>query len=187
MPQKLPARPQTSTSYEGSCRRRLVPLTDLYEYCIGCGRCEEACPVKLNIHSFIVKAGEKFMIEETNLCRAGRGAVQDVEIRNVGSPIVLGEIPGILAVVGCSNYPKGGKDVYDICREFASQTLHRCNIRMLSYVRGQLQERRGQNTVRGIPRRIRSWRSPQRRFMRRKQPHRRRSNQSRKHLRQTQL
>ncbi|HMK95570.1 MAG TPA: CO dehydrogenase/acetyl-CoA synthase complex subunit alpha [Candidatus Limnocylindrales bacterium] len=99
----------------------LVPLTDLYEYCVGCGRCEEVCPVKLNVHSFILKAGEKFMMEESNLCRIGRGAVQDVEIRNVGSPIVLGEIPGILAVVGCSNYPKGGKDVYDICREFASR------------------------------------------------------------------
>ncbi len=61
------------------------------------------------------------MLEENNLCRVGRGAVQDVEIRNVGSPIVLGEIPGILAVVGCSNYPNGGKDVYDICREFASR------------------------------------------------------------------
>jgi acetyl-CoA decarbonylase/synthase complex subunit alpha len=61
------------------------------------------------------------MMEESNFCRVGRGAIQDVEIRNVGSPIVLGEIPGILAVVGCSNYPKGGKDVYDICREFASR------------------------------------------------------------------
>lgn len=99
----------------------IAPLTDLYEYCIGCGRCEEACPVKLNIHSMIVKAGEKFMLAEDNLCRVGRGAVQDVEIRNVGSPIVLGEIPGIVAVVGCSNYPHGGKDVYDICREFASR------------------------------------------------------------------
>ncbi len=97
----------------------IAPLSDLYEECIGCGRCEEACPIKLQIHSFIVKAGERFMIEETNLCRAGRGAIQDIEIRNVGSPIVLGEIPGILAVVGCANYPHGGKDVYDICREFA--------------------------------------------------------------------
>src|SRR5512135_2947374 len=96
-------------------------LTELYEYCIGCGRCEEACPQKLMIHSMIVKAGEKFMFEETNFCRVGRGAVQDVEIRNVGSPIVLGEIPGIVAVVGCSNYPHGGKDVYDICREFAQR------------------------------------------------------------------
>jgi len=94
-------------------------LTELYEYCIGCGRCEQACPQNLMIHSMIVKAGEKFMLEETNFCRVGRGAVQDVEIRNVGSPIVLGEIPGIVAVVGCSNYPHGGKDVYDICREFA--------------------------------------------------------------------
>jgi acetyl-CoA decarbonylase/synthase complex subunit alpha len=110
---KIPAALKAAT--EGN----IAPLTELYEECIGCGRCEEVCPVKLQIHSFIVKAGEKYMIEETNLCRAGRGAVQDVEIRNVGSPIVLGEIPGILAVVGCANYPHGGKDVYDICREFA--------------------------------------------------------------------
>ncbi len=109
------------TALKAASEENLAPLTALYEYCIGCGRCEEACPVKLQIHSFIVKAGEKFMIEETNYCRAGRGAVQDVEIRNVGSPIVLGEIPGILAVVGCANYPHGGKDVYDICREFANR------------------------------------------------------------------
>jgi acetyl-CoA decarbonylase/synthase complex subunit alpha len=97
----------------------IEPLTELYEECIGCGRCEEACPEKIMIHSLIVKAGEKFMLSESNLCRAGRGAVQDIEIRNVGSPIVLGEIPGILAVVGCANYPHGGRDVYEICREFA--------------------------------------------------------------------
>jgi acetyl-CoA decarbonylase/synthase complex subunit alpha len=99
----------------------LKPLTELYEECIGCGRCEEACPVKLQIHSFILKAGQKYMLEETNFCRAGRGAVQDVEIRSAGGPIVLGEIPGILAAVGCANYPHGGKDVYDICREFAQR------------------------------------------------------------------
>jgi acetyl-CoA decarbonylase/synthase complex subunit alpha len=116
-PQDLEIPKAVKAAAEGN----MAPLTDLYEYCVGCGRCEEACPVKLNIHSYIVKAGEKFMVAESHFCRAGRGAVQDVEIRNVGSPIVLGEIPGILAVVGCSNYPKGGKDVYDICREFASR------------------------------------------------------------------
>lgn len=110
---KIPA------ALKAAAEGKIAPLTALYEECIGCGRCEEVCPVKLQIHSFIIKAGQRFMVEETNLCRAGRGAVQDVEIRNVGSPIVLGEIPGILAVVGCSNYPHGGKDVYDICREFA--------------------------------------------------------------------
>jgi acetyl-CoA decarbonylase/synthase complex subunit alpha len=94
-------------------------LTDLYEVCMGCGKCESACPQKIKIHTLIVKAGEKAMYAENNLCRVGRGAIQDTEIRNVGSPIVLGEIPGIVALVGCSNYPKGGKDVYDIAREFA--------------------------------------------------------------------
>ena len=116
-PQDLEISEALTDAAEGS----IAKLTDLYESCIGCGRCEQVCPVKLSIHSFIVKAGEKKMIEETNFCRCGRGAVQDVEIRNVGSPIVLGEIPGILAVVGCSNYPRGGKDVYDICREFAKR------------------------------------------------------------------
>ena len=116
-PQDLTIGPAMTAAAEGN----LKPLTELYEECIGCGRCEEACPVKLQIHSFILKAGQKFMLQETNFCRAGRGAVQDIEIRSAGGPIVLGEIPGILAAVGCANYPHGGKDVYDICREFAKR------------------------------------------------------------------
>jgi acetyl-CoA decarbonylase/synthase complex subunit alpha len=114
-PQDLKISPALRAAAEGD----LSKLSDLYEECIGCGRCEETCPVKLEIHSFILKVGEKKMIEEKNYCRSGRGAIQDIEIRNVGSPIVFGEIPGIVALVGCANYPHGGKDVYDICREFA--------------------------------------------------------------------
>jgi acetyl-CoA decarbonylase/synthase complex subunit alpha len=93
----------------------------LYELCIGCGRCEAACPIDLPIHSFIVRGGEKELRKETYKIRAGRGAIQDVEIRNVGSPIVFGEIPGVVAVVGCANYPKGGAEVADICTEFANR------------------------------------------------------------------
>ncbi|MEM2129373.1 MAG: CO dehydrogenase/acetyl-CoA synthase complex subunit alpha [Candidatus Bathyarchaeia archaeon] len=100
---------------------RLEKLSSLYEECIGCARCESACPLNLPLHSFIVKAAEKKLKEEKFKVRTGRGAIQDVEIRNVGGPIVMGEIPGVVALVGCSNYPKGGKEVAEIAVEFAKR------------------------------------------------------------------
>ncbi|MEM3162181.1 MAG: CO dehydrogenase/acetyl-CoA synthase complex subunit alpha [Candidatus Bathyarchaeia archaeon] len=99
----------------------LAKLAELYDVCVGCGRCEHACRVGLPVHSFIVKAGERKLKEETYKIRAGRGPIQDVEIRNVGSPIVLGEIPGVVAFVGCANYPNGGREVAEMCREFANR------------------------------------------------------------------
>jgi len=99
----------------------LDKLADLYAECIGCARCESACPQGLPLHSFIVKAAEKQMKSEIYKIRAGRGAVQDIEIREVGGPIVLGEIPGVVAFVGCANYPKGGKEVAEMAMEFAKR------------------------------------------------------------------
>jgi len=99
----------------------LAKLAELYDSCIGCGRCEVACPKGTKIHSSIVRAGDKKLREEIYKLRVGRGPIQDVEIRNVGSPIVLGEIPGVVAVVGCANYPKGGKEVAEMCMEFANR------------------------------------------------------------------
>jgi acetyl-CoA decarbonylase/synthase complex subunit alpha len=61
------------------------------------------------------------MKTETFKVRAGRGAIQDVEIRNVGGPIVLGEIPGVVALVGCANYPKGGKEIAEMAMEFTKR------------------------------------------------------------------
>lgn len=116
-PQDLNIPEAINAALQGS----LSELAELYDACVGCGRCEQACPVNLPVHSFIVSAGENKLKSEIYKCRAGRGPIQDLEIRKVGSPIVLGEIPGVIAMVGCANYPKGGREVAEMCREFAKR------------------------------------------------------------------
>jgi acetyl-CoA decarbonylase/synthase complex subunit alpha len=99
----------------------LNPLAEILDNCIGCARCDSACPNDFPLHSFMVKAGESKLWEEKFKMRVGRGAIQDIEIREVGGPIVLGEIPGVVALVGCANYPHGGKEVAEIAEEFAKR------------------------------------------------------------------
>ncbi len=99
----------------------LNPLAEILESCVGCARCDSACPNDFPLHSFMIKAGETQLWEEKFKMRVGRGAIQDVEIREVGSPIVFGDIPGVVALVGCSNYPKGGEAVAEIAEEFAKR------------------------------------------------------------------
>jgi len=99
----------------------LNPLAEILESCVGCARCDSACPNDFPLHSFMIKAGGGELLEEKFKMRVGRGAIQDVEIREVGGPIVLGEIPGVVALVGCANYPHGGKELAEIAEEFAKR------------------------------------------------------------------
>jgi len=103
---------------KAASRGEFEKLASLYDLCVGCGRCEYACPEDFPIISFMNKAAEEAIVNERYKIRVGRGPIQDVEIREVGRSVVLGEIPGVLALVGCSNYPKGGVDVAKIAEEF---------------------------------------------------------------------
>jgi acetyl-CoA decarbonylase/synthase complex subunit alpha len=96
-------------------------LSALSDQCVGCARCESACPVELPVLSMITKANHERNLTEKYPIRVGRGAIQDVEIRQVGSPIVFGEIPGVVALVGCANYPAGGDEVARIAEEFLNR------------------------------------------------------------------
>ncbi|MBA7608477.1 hypothetical protein ES703_15654 [subsurface metagenome] len=94
------------------------PLGAIYPLCVGCARCESACPEGFPLITFFNKGAEKRIMEEKFPMRIGRGAITDVEIREVGRAIVFGDIPGIVAVIGCANYPAGGSDVARITEEF---------------------------------------------------------------------
>ena len=106
---------------KAAARGDLNPLAEILESCVGCARCDSACPKDFPLHSFMIKAGGEELLEEKFKMRVGRGAIQDVEIREVGGPIVLGEIPGVVALVGCANYPRGGKELAEIAEEFAKR------------------------------------------------------------------
>ncbi len=90
-------------------------IVDIFNKCLGCGKCEEECPRDVEIFKIFRAVASR----ETWKIRAGRGPVMDTEIRKVGAPIVLGTIPGVVAFVGCSNFPEDIKEVAEMVDEFA--------------------------------------------------------------------
>ncbi len=99
----------------------LKPLAELFDLCVGCGRCEQVCKKQIPIIDVITKAAYPQLMEERGKMRIGRGPIWDSEIREVGAPIVLGTIPGVIAPIGCGNYPAGTKDAWLIVKEFAER------------------------------------------------------------------
>jgi acetyl-CoA decarbonylase/synthase complex subunit alpha len=89
-------------------------IKEIFNLCVGCGKCEEECPRNLPIFKIMQVGASK----ETWKIRAGRGPIMDTEIRTVGAPITLGTIPGVVALVGCSNFPDI-RDLAEIVDEFA--------------------------------------------------------------------
>ncbi len=96
----------------------LSKLAALEELCIACGKCEQACPKNIKIVNVIMASNFDKLYNKKGKMRVGRGPVQDTEIRNVGQPIVMGQIPGVIAAVGCVNYPDEAKSLREILEEF---------------------------------------------------------------------
>ncbi len=94
----------------------VTPLEKLFNQCLGCGKCEEECPRNVPIFKIMQLGARK----GTYNVRQGRGPIMDREIRNVGAPLVMGTIPGAIALVGCSNFPDID-DIVDIVEEFAKR------------------------------------------------------------------
>jgi acetyl-CoA decarbonylase/synthase complex subunit alpha len=95
----------------------IQPLVEVFNKCIGCGKCDQECPR----HVPIIKMMQAAASWESWNVRSGRGPIMDVEIRKVGAPIVFGTIPGIIAIVGCSNFPEEITEIAEIAEEFAKR------------------------------------------------------------------
>ncbi len=93
-------------------------LAELEDRCIACMKCEQACPKKIKIINVIMQSNLQNLYAKTGMMRVGRGPIQDTEIRKVGQPIVFGQIPGVIAPVGCVNYPDLKDDLRIIVEEF---------------------------------------------------------------------
>ncbi len=90
------------------------PMTEVFDRCLGCGKCQEECPYGVPVLQIMQAAART----DAYRMRAGRGPIMDTEIRNAGAPIVLGTVPGVVAFVGCSNYPDMN-DLAEMAEEFA--------------------------------------------------------------------
>lgn len=101
---------------------KTTELSRTFNPCFTCGRCEQKCPKNIPI----VRIMQSVATKEKYKIRSGRGPIHDVEIRQVGSPIVLGTIPGVVAFVACSNYPKGDKEIAEMMDEFAARKYIVC-------------------------------------------------------------
>ena len=126
---------------EAAAKGDMKKFVELYASCMGCGRCEGVCPNHLLPHSLMIGASRLEIEEERGKIRVGRGAIQDIEIRKVGAPIVLGEIPGVLGFVGCSNYPGSWADVGKMVDEFARRryiiTASGCSAMSIAHYRNE--------------------------------------------------
>lgn len=113
-----PAMLPIKEAFEDAKNGDISLLSSFYGKCVGCGKCMEFCDKKIPLIDIIRLASKKKIDSEKFLMRAGRGPIQDVEIRKVGAPIVFGDIPGVIALAGCSNYSNGELEVHKIAEEF---------------------------------------------------------------------
>jgi len=110
-PNLLPVSAAVNLARQGD----FAKLGEVFMRCHGCAKCEEACANQIPILRLMQAA----TAWDTYKMRSGRGPIHDVEIRKVGSPIVLGTIPGVILFAGCSNFPGDIDDVAWLAEELA--------------------------------------------------------------------
>ncbi|NPA23646.1 MAG: acetyl-CoA decarbonylase/synthase complex subunit alpha [Crenarchaeota archaeon] len=92
-------------------------IGDIASRCVWCGRCEEVCPQKIEIMTILARHLSGIEIGVNTRAPP----LTDQIIRSIGAPIVLGEIPGVIAFVGCPNMGEHIRDIAKIVEELAKR------------------------------------------------------------------
>jgi acetyl-CoA decarbonylase/synthase complex subunit alpha len=74
--------------------------------CYFCGKCESACPAKVELRDIVVAAERKQAGKDKFVMRAGRGPLPLTEILQSAFSMVWGNAPGIVIIAGCGDAPK---------------------------------------------------------------------------------
>ncbi|RZB32757.1 MAG: acetyl-CoA decarbonylase/synthase complex subunit alpha [Candidatus Argoarchaeum ethanivorans] len=111
-PQSLPI----ADAMEAATNGDISKFEHLHEKCVGCGICDN-CPAGIPVLNVIEKASQRIIKLEKGRVRIGKGQISDDEIIKEAMNLELGITPGVIALVGCSNYPDGTKGIYDVAEE----------------------------------------------------------------------
>lgn len=74
--------------------------------CNFCGRCEEACPSKVQLRDIIVAAERKQASTDKFVMRAGRGPISITELLQSAFAVGWGSIPAMVTILGCGDAHK---------------------------------------------------------------------------------
>ncbi len=74
--------------------------------CFFCGKCEAACPSKIQVRDIIVAAERKQAAKDKFVMRPGRGPLPLTEILQSAFSMVWGNAPGIVIIAGCGDAPR---------------------------------------------------------------------------------
>lgn len=80
---------------------RANELSEIYDDCLFCAKCESVCIARIPIVSLVLKAAVDKMRAERFKMRPGRGTPSHLEYRDVAYAFGFGTVSGMVAIIGC--------------------------------------------------------------------------------------
>ena len=109
---------ESTAAITSASKGDLAPLAAIYDSCIGCARCEDACPSGLSPHDLISRIQPR-PLPPRKIPYQGRAGSHPGHRDPCGRGTHRhGGYPRVVATVGCSNYPGSWNDVGSMAEEF---------------------------------------------------------------------